>query len=352
MRVIIKAGKHEGLIGTVVSVDHGWHCVMVGGSDEVRVRSKDIEIYSGDEGNPASMEGQNVSIKTGKHKGQSGFVRSVQANGWYTIDVGGTTTSMRMADFEVSGKRTKIMDVAQKVDSNIQAGKNVVLIGGPNDGKVGAVSKVLNSSWFIVELSTGDEVRLRRSEFREVDDELTETAEGSSGEGEGGVPTQWYRIKAGKHKGHRGRVIEASPTWMHLQLENESVKVRPSECELEEDTLMQSDDEAVLEVGSTVRVLTGDATGKVGQIMKTGHGWINVKIGDEDVRVRSKDIEAVGREADGNDLSPAPKSKVTVKTGKYRGQGGKVLSSGHGWLWVKIGAEEIRVRRRDVAVSK
>lgn len=98
-------------------------------------------------------------------------------------------------------------------------------------------------------------------------------------------------------------------------------------------------------MGATVRIRAGDAAGKVGQITKTGHGWINVKVGDEDIRTRSKDIEAM-------DMSPVAKSRVTVKAGKYRGQVGKVLSSGHGWLWVQLGKEEIRVRRRDVAISK
>merc|ERR1711998_342782 len=104
-------------------------------------------------------------------------------------------------------------------------------------------------------------------------------------------------------------------------------------------------------VGATVRVRAGDAAGKTGQITKTGHGWINVKIGDEDVRVRGKDIEPIKREttsADGMDASPGPKSQVTVKAGKYKGQVGKVLSSGHGWLWVQLGKEEIRLRKKEV----
>jgi len=390
MRVIIKAGKHEGLIGTVTSVDHGWHCVLIDGNDEVRVRSKDIELYydeplNADAAQP-SDEAQSVVIKAGKHQGRSGFVKSSQANGWYTLDVGGTSVSMRALDFEiVGGKSATVVDVANVAvaSSSIAPGTKVVIVGGPDDGKVGVVNKALNNTWYMLDMSAGEEMRVRRSDFREFHQDAAGVADGPR-DGDNDAPA-WVRIKSGKNKGQRGRVIDSSASWTSVEVEGTTVKVRTSECEPDEDQKApagQSDEDMMMddgsrrkrlrgddedaaedndddsmpcEVGATVRVRAGEHIGKIGQIVKTGHGWINVKIGEEDVRVRGKDIEPIKREAtsaEGMDVSPGPKSNVTIKTGKHKGQVGKVLSSGHGWLWVQLGKEEIRLRRRDVAVTK
>ena len=305
----------------MTSVDHGWHCVMIEEGDEVRVRSKDIELYDDEPSDPDAKphEAQAVLIKAGKYQGQSGFIKSTQANGWYTIDVAGATISMRSPDIEIiGGKALAMVDVADtSSDTSVSPGTRVVLVGGQDDGKVGVVNKALNQIWYVIDLN-GAEVRVRRSDFREVDENVT-----GSKNGDKDAPPEWVRIKAGKHKGQRGRVTNTSATWMTVEVDGETVKVRTSECEPEEDqnppagqsdedvmedgsrrkrprgddedATEENDDDSTCEVGSTVRVRAGEHTGKVGQIIKTGHGWINIKIGDEDVRVRGKDIEPIKR---------------------------------------------------------
>eukprot|EP00657_Telonema_sp_P-1_P008556 TRINITY_DN29961_c0_g1_i1.p1 TRINITY_DN29961_c0_g1~~TRINITY_DN29961_c0_g1_i1.p1 ORF type:complete len:285 (+),score=80.71 TRINITY_DN29961_c0_g1_i1:45-857(+) len=104
--------------------------------------------------------------------------------------------------------------------------------------------------------------------------------------------------------------------------------------------------------GTLVKIRVGEHAGKTGVILWSGHGWINIKVGNEEVRIRSRDIapaeSAAAKQPPDSEASPIAKSKVAIRVGKHKGQTGRVLSSGHGWLWVQLGKEEVRVRRKDV----
>lgn len=438
-KVTIKSGKYEGMMGTVISVDHGWHYILLDGNEEIRVRSKDIieeceecdtntenpvvrseDAHGTDLGVGREQEEEQVFILAGKFEGQIGVLRSVQANGWYSIELTNGAVCLRQTDFEVcGGKAESVM-----VDSSVapagehSVGSHVIIVGGKHDGKVGQVSRVFSNSWHCVNVQ-GQELRVRMRDLREYSSGTVADEPGLSrmessescleGDQQSVKPVQHFVVKAGKYKGQTGIATESAPGgWTHLQLQGEAVRVRSSDCEFKQEDdhpgpakgmPSQSDNDAELEevkrqkrgrgddevevgddddlkvgklkrprqddddddllddesthyeMGSTVKVRLGEHAGKVGQIVKTGHGWINVKVDNEEVRVRSKDIEVIPTKTM-PEAADSPVTKITVKSGKYRGQVGNVLSSGHGWLWVKLGTEEIRVRRRDVVFNK
>ena len=203
----MKAGKHQGAVGTVTSVDHGWHCVLLDGAlDEpaLRMRSKDIELYdSANEvpgagaanpstvarGAPAQVPKEEedqldkVLVKAGKYSGQVGYVKATQANGWHTIDVQGNLICLRVPDFERQGKGVPQMVAvhATTAENKELLNKKVILVGGKHDGKVGLVSNILNNNWHSVTVEGPDslELRVRRSDLREY----TEGAGGAYGQG-------------------------------------------------------------------------------------------------------------------------------------------------------------------------
>jgi len=320
MKVLVKAGKHQGAVGTVTSVDHGWHCVLLDGAlDEpaLRMRSKDIELYdSANEvpgagaanpstvarGAPAQVPKEEedqldkVLVKAGKYSGQVGYVKATQANGWHTIDVQGNLICLRVPDFERQGKGVPQMVAvhATTAENKELLNKKVILVGGKHDGKVGLVSNILNNNWHSVTVEGPDslELRVRRSDLREY----TEGAGGAYGQG------------------------------------NNDAAVVKSEEENEAELPTRSDDDL-------------DESKR-----KRGTGEEDAD-GDDSKANKLKRARPDDGEAD-EAGSPVQQSKVTMKSGKYRGQVGKVLSSGHGWLWVKVGNEDVRVRRRDVAVLR
>jgi len=407
-RAAVKGGKFDGRVGEITGGDANHYTLSFGrGEDSQRLKSKEVLVLEPGVGSlPAGLESKpdppevdmdavaegQAKLLVGDHAGKVGRVVSTdESGGWTQVEVESNMVWSRTADIETS-KSAKLSAVQQPEAISDWAGKTVKVRSGLAAGKTGSVTTVLESSKILVITSAGSEFRVPVAAAEVTEEQTNERPFGPS--------CNWASINddavvGSRWRGRAGRVLGQGHDWVYLQIGNDEVRVKSGDLmgldalplsededsrkrsrddddsdastrpvsreqrpkRLKPDKKEEEDEELVgmnmanAADGTLVKIRVGEHAGKTGVILWSGHGWINVKVGNEEVRIRSRDIAPAERESSKQsepEASPVPKSKVSIRVGKHKGQTGRVLSSGHGWLWVQLGKEEVRVRRKDV----
>jgi len=345
-------------------------------------------------------------LQVGNHAGTAGKMGR-QEDGWCCIELSGALEWARRTDVQTQQDLDQLtVEVEEKPTGRGWKDRQVKVVYGLAAGSVGTVSAVLEDTMLVVHVEGGAELRVLATNVKLV------PPEPKPDDPEAHVPlsagTKWVSILEDaavdkRWQGSFARVLGNGHGWVYIQVSEEELRVKPislaglkgpppgyteqeppcrkrlREAGEDPDAARPSsreqrpkrmkaekkdeDDEDIGGInmanaadGTLVKIRVGEHMGKTGVILWSGHGWINIKVGNDEVRIRSRDIapaDGPGKPSGGSgkdvaDASPTPQSRVSIRVGKHKGQTGRVLSSGHGWLWVQLGKEEVRVRRKDV----
>jgi preprotein translocase subunit YajC len=176
MRVAITSGKHDGRVGVISHVENGTYSIRFGNSEEVKVKSKEVEVLqaSGDlpagyESTPQMAKSDEKPVETiaeghgkllvGKHSGAIGkMVR--EEDGWCCVELPGSTEWARRRDLQTQLDVDQLaVEVEERPSGKGWKDKKVKVLYGLAAGQVATVSAVLEETMLVVN-TDGAEVRV------------------------------------------------------------------------------------------------------------------------------------------------------------------------------------------------